>query len=136
MGGTIPGTVSAQGKGLKWSFPSVSPWITATFGVDQTGPSISIAATNFHPAGSPLTLGFTAGVSSTLQPQAGLTFGLSLANSLGITSVPQFAVAYSGTAFKADFYPLGQAQGNLLDIQLLPTPKVISQQGGLEGFVT
>jgi hypothetical protein len=136
MGGTIPGTVSAQGKGLKWSFPSGSPWISATFGVDQTGPSISIAATNFQPAGSPLTLGFTAGVSSNLQPQAGLTFGISLANSLGIASVPQFAVAYSGTAFKADFYPLGQANGNLLDIQLLPTPKVIAQQAGLENFVT
>ncbi len=137
MGGAIPGTVSANGKGLQWSFPSVSPWLTAKFGVDQTGPSLSIAATNFQPAGAPLSLGFNAGITSTLQVQAGLTLGVSLADSLGITTGPEFAFSYNGTSFDADFYPLGHANSNVLDIQLLPVPpKVNAQPAGLQNFVT
>ncbi len=136
IGGTIPGTFAPKGKGIQWSFPSASPWLTAAFSVDQTGPSLSIAVTNLQPANSPVSFGFNAGVSSTLQVQAGLSAGLSLANSLGITTGPQFALTYNGTGFNADLYPLGQPNSALIDIRLLPSPKVTAQPAGLETFVT
>jgi hypothetical protein len=136
IGGTIPGTFAPQGKGVQWSFPSVSPWINAAFVVDQTGPSVSVAITNCQPAGTPLTLGFNAGISSTLQVQAGLSLGLSLSSALGITTGPQFSISYTGTGFAADFYPLGPTNKTLLDIQLLPAAKIVAQQAGLENFVS
>ena len=136
IGGTVPGTFAPSGKGIHWSFPSVAPWLNAAFSVDGTGPSLSIAGTNFQPAGAPVTFGFNAGVNSALQVQAGLSAGLLLASSLGITTGPQFALNFNGTEFQADVFPLGGSNGTLLDIQLLPSPKVTSQQAGLENFVS
>ncbi len=136
IGGSIPGTFAAKGKGIQWSFPTSSPWLTAAFSVDQTGPSLAIAAINFQPAGAPVSLGFNAGITSTLQLQAGLSAGLSLSDSLGITSGPQFAIDYNGSGFDAHLYPLGQANSTLVDIQLLPSPNITAQQAGLEKFVT
>jgi large repetitive protein len=135
--GPIPGSISAGGNTLTWSFNLGAPLSGSagfTLGWDGSGPTFAVNATNLKSNNGPLLLSFSAGAAAGgILASAGV--GFNLEPSLHIGATPQFTAAWNGSAFSAHFYPLGDPVSSVFDIQLLPSPpQLITKSDWVDQF--
>lgn len=134
----LPGTVSASGAAVTWSFAAGGGQVGVSAGWDGAGPLVRIFVTDMKPADGPVRLTASAGYAAgTVVCE--IDAGLSLASSLHIAVEPRLSVGIdTGGGFSLKLYPLAVGGSVLgpLEIVIAPTPAINAAIDSPAEFVT